>query len=248
MTAPRVLYVDIETSPNIGHVWSLWNQNIGLAQLMESGRMICFAAKWRGEDEVLFYSEHKDGTGEMLVAAHQLLTEADIVVHFNGRKFDVPWFNTEFVLAGMQPPAPFQTIDLLEIAKKRFRFPSNKLDHLTKVLGLSGKMSNSGHKLWVGCMAGVDEAWAEMESYNRQDVVVLEELHDTFLPWITNHPNMRLYNAPDGCPNCGSENLSKQGFALTSVSRYQRLKCNDCGGWFRDNKAIDRTAIRGVVA
>ena len=34
---PRVLYYDIETGPNMGWVFSLWNQNLSLDQLEEQG-------------------------------------------------------------------------------------------------------------------------------------------------------------------------------------------------------------------
>ena len=35
------------------------------------------------------------------------------------------------------------------------------------------------------------------------------------------------------CPKCGSENLQRRGFATTTVGKYQRYQCKDCGGWLR---------------
>jgi len=51
----KTLVIDIETAPNVGHVWGLWQQNIGLPQLLESGYVMCFAAKWVGQDRVMFH-------------------------------------------------------------------------------------------------------------------------------------------------------------------------------------------------
>jgi chromosome partitioning protein len=32
----KVLLLDIETSPNLAHVWGIWQQNVGLSQLLET--------------------------------------------------------------------------------------------------------------------------------------------------------------------------------------------------------------------
>ena len=42
----KTLTLDIETAPQVAHVWGLWQQNVGLPQLLESGYVMCFAAKW----------------------------------------------------------------------------------------------------------------------------------------------------------------------------------------------------------
>ncbi|MGW0930668.1 ribonuclease H-like domain-containing protein [Streptomyces sp. NPDC002644] len=240
--------MDIETSPNLAHVWGLWQQNVGLNQLLESGEVICFAAKWYGEEEVSFYSSFHNGKDLMVEVAHDLLDKADAVIHFNGQRFDIPHLNREFVEAGLTPPSPYAQIDLLKVVKKNFRFPSNKLDYVTKALGLDHKVQNSGHQLWVRCMAGDFQAWEEMKAYNMQDVVITEQLYDRLLPWISGHPSVGLYEegGERQCANCGSENVSLQGKAYTSVSIFQRYKCEDCGKWFRGNKRIGSVDIQGV--
>ena len=41
MTGPRLLVLDIETFPNLGYHWGLWQQNIGaMDQLVQPGRML----------------------------------------------------------------------------------------------------------------------------------------------------------------------------------------------------------------
>jgi uncharacterized protein YprB with RNaseH-like and TPR domain len=156
----RLGFVDLETSPNIAHVWGLFNQTVSLSQLRESTRVISFAAKERGSKKVHFYSEYHHGRDEMIGAAHDFLDRMDAVCHYNGTRFDVPHFNREFIMAGLNPPSPYQEIDLLKAVRKHFRFTSNKLAHVTVQLGLSGKLSHTGHDLWVRCMAGDEKAWA----------------------------------------------------------------------------------------
>lgn len=243
----RILEIDIETSPNLAHVWSLWNQNVGLPQLIESTEMLCFAAKWYRQRPVMFSSVHCDGKDSMVAFAHALLDEADVVIHYNGKRFDVPHLNREFVEAGMTPPSPFQQIDLFQVVKRRFRFPSNKLDYVSRTLGLKGKVRHEGHELWVKCMAGDAKAWRTMQRYNKQDVMLLEELYDVLLPWIPGHPSRTVIDGIEGCPGCGSEALTRQGYAYTSVSKYQRFRCSDCGKWSRGSKRVAAADIREVA-
>lgn len=236
----KTLLIDIETSPMLSHTWGTYNQNIGLNQIMESTEMLCFAAKWLDGKQTLFWSQHHDGYDTMVEAAHSLLDQAEVVMHYNGAKFDIPHLNREFVEAGFGPPAPYQQIDLLKTVKKQFRFPSNKLAYVSQTLGLEGKLKHTGHELWVQCMAGDDEAWKLMRRYNKQDVALLEELYYKLQPWITQHPSLGLYSSEkDACPGCGGEALERRGFAYTKVSAFQRYRCTDCGKWSRSTKRED---------
>jgi len=246
----KILHLDIETAPNVAHVWGLWQQNVGLAQLMESGYTMCWAAKWHGEKQMFSQSIHFDGEKDMLESMHALLDSADAVVHYNGKKFDMPTLNKEFIKAGMTPPDPYHQIDLLQVAKKRFRFASNKLDHVANELGLGQKVKHVGHEMWVRCMNGDEEAWQNMIAYNKQDVLLLELLYNRMLPWIQNHPNHALYVESDSpvCPNCGSTEVKKKGVETTKLMQYQRYKCKGCGTPLRGRTMImDREARKNVI-
>ncbi|WP_424214806.1 ribonuclease H-like domain-containing protein [Streptomyces sp. BI20] len=244
----KTLTIDIETSPNLAHVWGLFNQNVGLAQLRETSELMCFAAKWYDSPEVIFRSTHHDGKAAMVEKAHELLEEADAVVHYNGQRFDIPHLNREFLEAGLTPPAPFAQVDLLKVVKRQFRFTSNKLDHVVQRLGIGAKTAHTGHQLWADCLAGDQKAWDLMRKYNCQDVRVTEDLYDYLLPWIPSHPHHGLYSeaAEDVCPNCGSAELKKEGRAYTSVSVFQRYRCSGCGKWSRGNKRLDLVQITSV--
>lgn len=240
---PRILFLDIETSPNVVHAWGLYNQNIALSQLVKPSRMLCFTAKFRGDGAAMFY---RDPSG-MVKDAHELMTEADLIVHYNGNSFDVPILNSEFALAGLAPPSPSKHIDLYRVVKRYFRFPSGKLEYITKALGLEGKVKHSGHDLWVRCMAGDPKAWEIMRRYNVRDVVLLEKLYKLLLPWITNHPSVALYQDREGCRNCGSTNLRKEGFSYTDAGKYQRYQCRNCNAWSKSNKRVALTTVRGAA-
>lgn len=232
----KILLLDIESAPNLAYVWGLWQENIPLQRLVSAGYVLCWAAKWLGEEEIHFDSIQKSRPKVMLKRIHKLLEEADAVVHWNGSNFDIPTLNKEFLLAGMTPPATYRQIDLLQTARGRFRFTSNKLDFVAQALGVGKKMKHTGFELWVQCMEKDPQAWEEMEAYNKQDVVLLEDVYELFKPWIRNHPNVALYSIESNdntCPTCGETHLVKRGFSFTNLGRYQRYRCSACGSWSR---------------
>lgn len=234
----KKLHIDIETAPNTAHVWGLFKQNVAISQLMESSYVMCYAAKWDGEKKVIY---HKHTDKNFLSDLWDLLDEADIVVHYNGTKFDIPTINKELAVAGYMPPSPYKQVDLLRVARQRFKFPSNKLDYVAQQFGLGSKHAHEGHVLWVKCMNGDKQAWDTMKKYNMQDVVLLEKLYARMLPWIDNHPNVALYREDTGrptCPNCGGVHVHKCGVAATNTQLYQRYRCKDCGTPIRGRSTI----------
>jgi len=241
MNGPKILTLDIELFPNLAYVYGLFKQNINLAGLKESARVCCFAAKWLGERNVMFFSEYHQSTREMLDAAHQLLSEADIVVHYNGTSFDIPHLRRELFVAGYSPPAPFQEIDLLRVMRNRFKFTSNKLAYILPAVGLSGK----GHMQmedWIKCMLGDEKAWRKMMLYCMRDVRIEERLYLRVQPWIKNHPHVGLYSdevgiLPDACSHCGSTKLVREGHRYTQRGKYPRYHCGSCGAWGTGSKA-----------
>lgn len=242
----RILVTDIECSPNLADVWGLFNVNVSLNQLRDVTRVLCWAAKWHGDKRMFFSAEWTDGREGMIERIHGLLDEADAVVTYNGRKYDVPHLRREFLLAGLDPPSPFEEVDLYQTIRSKFNFVSGKMDHVSQQLGLPGKVKHAGHELWVKVMAGDPKAQALMAKYNKQDVVITDHLYDRLLPWLARHPNLGLYHGTDGCPRCGSEDLERRGYAHTALATYAQRRCRSCGSWSRHGKAEARADLRGT--
>lgn len=232
----KILLLDIETAPNVVYTWGLREQNISINQIEQSSYVMCFAAKWYGEKGIHFHAGKKGkgrAHGAMLRTIHKMLSEADMVVHYNGRSFDIPTLNKEFVLAGMKPPAPYKQVDLYRSVKGAFRFQSNKLDYITQALELGHKVRHEGQELWTKCMKGDRRAWTRMKKYNIGDVTLLEKLYDEIKPWIKGHPNHSTFKMIAACPPCGSMKLQQRGRASNSQGSYMRFQCQDCGAWSR---------------
>ncbi len=242
----KCLVLDIETAPSLAYVWSIWNQNIGINQIEESGEMLCWAAKWVGKHKVTFRSVYSDGKEGMVRGLWEMLDKADVVITYNGRKFDIPWANAEFLLLDLQPPAPYQQIDLYPAVKKKFKFPSYKLDYVCQRLGIGAKVQHEGFELWKRCIANEASAWKTMRFYNVNDVAITELLYERMLPWIPNIPSFAAHTQGHVCPACGSDDLQSRGYAFTQQTRYQRFQCKSCGKWSRSTKG-ESIQIREVA-
>jgi hypothetical protein len=110
----------------------------------------------------------------------------------------------------LPPTSYYQQIDTLEVAKKEFGFPSNKLDGLARFLDIPGKIP-TGLSLWVSVMQGDPISIKYMEEYNRNDIIVLEKIYLRMRPYIKSHPNLNLYSDINEavCPTCGSHTFYK---------------------------------------
>lgn len=248
----KILLLDIETAPHVVYAWGLFKQTISINQIAQPGHTICYAAKWLGNDAITFKSIHHDGHDDMITTLWNLLDNADAVIHYNGKKFDIPTINKEFVLLNMPPPDGYHQIDLYTVVRSRFKFASNKLDYVANALGLGTKVKHRGMDLWRECMAGDPVAWKEMKAYNIQDVAIMEPLYKKLLPWIKNHPNqaifaaLELYDSTEitenddkpMCPNCGSHHVVKKGIETTATMAYQRYRCMSCKTPIRGRKTL----------
>ena len=248
----RVLTIDIETAPATSFHWGLFDQNIGLNQVIAPGRVICFAAKWLDEKKMIFHSEYDEGgAAGMAQAAHDLMSEADVLVHFNGRSFDEKLLHALMILNGLGPPSPHIAIDLLSVSKRRFRWLSNKLQHVSEQLEIGQKLEHTGFDLWVGWMNGDKKSIALMTRYCKQDVKLTEQLFLGMKAWIPNLPNASLFDADEGkvghvCPECSGTNLIKHGFYYTQTSKFQRYQCGDCGRISRNSSRTANTTLRSL--
>jgi hypothetical protein len=234
-TMPKILIFDIETSPMEVYVWGLYKQQISTANVIKDWSLLSWSAKWLFEDKIM--SQRVTGpeaiarTDASIVAElWNLMNEADIIIGHNSQKFDVRKSNFRFAMNGLLPPMPYKQIDTMRHAMKVFGVSSYKLDYLNKVFGNDAKIKTE-YGLWPACVSGDEEALKKMETYNRFDVTVTEELYLTLRPWMRGHPNVALYiNTEETlCTNCGNENLTWGGYYFTPAGKYKSFRCDKCG-------------------
>ena len=230
----KILYLDIETTPHYGSFWSLFPKFIPIGQLLQPTELLCWAAKWEGDRETMF-RKHNDR--DMVKKMWDLLNEADCVIHYYGKSFDMKHLNREFVKKGLPPPSHYHQIDLLQEVKRNFKMASYKLDFVVNYFGLGAKVKHVGMELWYGCINDEEKHWKVMERYNRMDVKLLPKLYKFMLPWIKSHPNLGLcIRNPTSllCPTCASQaKHTPTGTFNSKTQRYDSYKCVTCGTPFR---------------
>ena len=184
---------------------------------------------------------------QMVLRLWQVLDESDIVIAHNGDKFDIKMLNVLFVKYHLNPPSPYRSIDTLKVARKYFRFMSNRLGDLGMKLGVGDKLDNGGFENWLGCINNDPQAWRKMLKYNAQDVKLLEKVYLRLRPWMDNHPPINvLAGSPDSCPKCGGTHLQRRGTRKsTKTGTYSRYQCQDCGGW-STGRSLQRAEVKFV--
>lgn len=269
MTEPKIVTLDIERqSAIVGSVWQLKQYGyIRPNQIIVPVRTICFAWKWWGDDKVNFSSEwdpENDGnvckptpyrdTGllevypgheAMINKARQVLSDADFVVGWNSKQYDVGNLRSHMAEYDMKPPAPHIDIDLIKTSRSQFGFMSHTLEEACAHFNLGGKLPHETG-LWdkLRWLPYNDPDGEElmttrsiMQEYNKMDVVRTEQMFTKMSPWI---PRLNLYvnqdisadmDADMVCRKCNSRNIIWQGYRRASTRLYRRFQCADCGSW-----------------
>lgn len=225
---PKILLLDIETSPATAYIWNMYDTFTPLERLIEPGRVLCVSWKFLDESELHFRSEWTHSRSQMLVDVRNAMNLADAVVTYNGDKFDLPKLNGELVTAFAEPMGPVTSIDLYKVVKK-LGYISGKLEFIAPFLEVGRKAKTAGFSLWRDVLAGDAEAREKMERYNKQDVRLLGGLYKRLKPYMTNHPAIR--DRADACLNCGSKHLQKRGHRFTKTYKIEKIQCMGCGAW-----------------
>lgn len=233
---PKIAFFDIETAPLRSWNWGIWEQNA--IEVSDDWFMLSYAMKWDGQKKITCkalpdyrgYKSKKDCDKALVTDLHTMMNEADVIIAHNGDAFDIKKANARFIKHGLPPVSPYKSIDTLKIARRHFKFDSNKLDSLGDYLGVGRKLPTTGKHLWFGCMNGDEKAWRLMRKYNKQDVALLERVYLKIRPWAQNHPDMRMIGGVNMfiCPSCRSSNVTANGKLYTLTTIKQRMQCQEC--------------------
>ena len=244
---PKVLLLDIETTPLEAYIWQtqVWKAHVSDSQVISKWFMLTWACKWLGSNEIMSMrltgSEVLEENDRRIVyGLWDLLDQADIVIAHNGDNFDIPNINTRFLVNGLPPTSPYRTIDTLKVAQRQFGFTHNSLNALARVFGFDEKLETD-FSLWKRSKNGDDKALEYMEKYNQGDVFLLEEVYMKLRPWVKGHPNVGVYMESEEkvCAICGSDKLVHDGYHVTNTGKYPAYRCAECGSTHtRDRKSV----------
>lgn len=256
MAGPKVLIVDIETWPILAEAWDIWDQNIGLNQIVRDWSILAWAAKWRGQKKVYYRDtgNQRDlyNDKQILKPLWKLMDEADIIVGQNSDRFDVPRIFSRFMFHKIKNRRlpEFEKQDTRKMARK-FHLTSYRLEYMAKYFGLKNqkltKRQFVGHELWRECAKRNPKAWAEMRKYNPQDILTTEELFEVLLPH-DKKVNYSVFDPNNERCSCGSFVLVKWGVRPTKAGIYQRYVCKTCGKYhYGKTNLLSKTKKRDLL-
>lgn len=256
----KILTLDIETQRGIWESFGADVKWLPAARCIKPPRILCFAAKWFGEDKVVFKAswldDDADSYKKMLQSLWQLMNDAHILVTYNGDRFDLGWIEHECGVLGLGRPAPSKSVDLYKVTRKFGKGAAYKsLDWSARQWLGDKKVAHQGSDLWFqiryGTAAERRESQRKMKEYNCHDVVLTERLLVAYLPWTPINVAIHRKHADDDellvCIACGKEGLLKPaGLYFTGTFGYNQYRCDGCGSYCRGKRAKSGTELRAV--
>jgi transcriptional regulator with XRE-family HTH domain len=243
----KVLLFDLETSAALAYAFGRFKVNLSQDNIYkEGGVILCASYRWLGEnDTYVIYSKEDIANNEdisVVTKLWELFNEADAVIAHNAAAFDVKVLQGRVLINGMEPLPSVKVIDTLNMAKKHFRLPSNKLDSIAEILGLGRKLP-TGISLWAGVQEGDEESLEKMLDYCQHDTDLLHEVYMRLRSFGTaSNFNASHYYKDDKerCNICGSTDIELTGRVThTDVSTFAEVRCNSCGGIHRKREVLN---------
>lgn len=225
MTA-RVLFLDLECGDLVP----------------DRGKLYVFGYKWLGEKKVhtpslLDYNKPceccglmKLGERPLIEKAHEVMSQADVLVTFNGAQFDLPWIETKFLRERLKPLGDRRHLDLYQVARHKMRLSKKSLANISKYLRLKNQKTYLDFDVWGKAGEGDSRAMKYIRDHAAADVLVTEELYLDYLrPLIKNHPF--LFEDREPCHRCGGRMKRDKRIVTLSGPPKVQYQCVKCGGY-----------------
>lgn len=236
----KILYLDLETSPNIGTFWRPGNKvSLSVNNILEERQIILASYAWNDEkpktvtwkkclktaNKYLQYSDK-----DVVVKLVKLCNEADVIVAHNGQRFDLPWLRARAMFYGIALDHNLQVFDTLKKTRGLLGLNSYKLDYLGKFFVADKKVETGGYGLWLSCMAGDRKAMKLMAQYCEQDVVLLRKYYQELIHYVPalNHAGVHKGHAKWTCKTCGTHDVRvRKEYVTASGARRFNMTCQN---------------------
>ena len=254
----KILYYDIEIAKAVFEIKAydrkLYTKYLPSDAIKHPKWLICAAWKWLDENHVSgvsvlndperFKNDFRDDYF-VVKTLRDVIDQADIVVGHNANNFDWKELKAKIVYHNLPPLPHPQMIDTLKFARSECRFMANDMKYLCKQLECSEQKGSSADrdKIDDGC----PDAIKKELKYCMQDIRAGVKLYERVKPYMSNHPNLGLYEVGvhhHQCPRCLSHDVIKRGFRYTKAGKYQQFKCKACGSWSQSGKSLKKIDLR----
>lgn len=228
------LIFDIEVSPNIGFFWNTGNKlSIGYDSIIEERKIICICYKWEGKRTIYSLRWDKNKCDKkMLQEFIKIAEKADELVGHNGDNFDIKWVRTRALIHGLNFTTNIVSLDTLKEVRKSFRFNSNRLDYIGRLL-VGDKKISTDYSMWKDIVLKNDKKQLDkMVKYCKQDVLLLEKVLTKLKPFIK--PKTSIAIDRKECPECGFDSFKVVNYKVNqSGTKYACGNCDNCGKYYK---------------
>jgi DNA polymerase elongation subunit (family B) len=228
---PRMLFFDCEISEMTVKVYQLkGNDYISPKRIVKPWHFLSWAALFDHEPEKDYYldqryEQDKTNDRQLIEGLHYMLSQADILIGHNIKRFDVRKFNTRSALYGLPPIHGLIIYDTLTFFRRHFDLPSYSLWYICHYFGLSQEKMEHSQTMWDKCLEGDIESWDENARYNKQDNRACRAAF-WFVARFEPSINIQSFHQKQICI-CGSDSFMKDGFKYTKNGRFQVFRCKN---------------------
>lgn len=156
------------------------------------GRLLCACFKFFDEDKVrtIRAPRYKDEP-KALAAVATLWNEADVIIHWNGKLFDVPFINARLMIRRKELPKGVDPI--LDPTKKvidgrwissKLRTRGNSLDGMAKDMQATHQKYDVAAENWIRAADGDKESFERIVKHCEEDVKITQEVITILKPYI----------------------------------------------------------------
>lgn len=207
----------------------------------DMGIMLTFSYKWRGSKskpnvmsihEFPLFKEAPWDDSQLVLAAYDVLKEADSLIYHYGDEFDLPFFKTRLIKCGKYFPRT-HTVDTCKVAWRHLKL-SARLQNLAEFFELPELKMHISKEVWKRAGFGNIEALETLKERCRSDVDILDMVADKLAPYCK-FINKNLFYKDKGCPNCGSKRIQSNGrkYYATDATLRRHYECQECWTVFR---------------
>lgn len=155
------------------------------------GRLLCACFKFGDEARVQTVESRKlKEERAALRDIQKIWKEVDVVVTWNGLRFDIPFLNSRLLHYNMDPMPRRMHLDLMWIRRGKFRGVRATLDAASKDAHLPVSKYNVPAESWIQASQGEDEpsvkAFKEIVKHCKEDVKVTEGMLRAYRKHIVN--------------------------------------------------------------
>lgn len=223
---PKVLFFDIEILPR--H----FQTNFGA----DRSTLCVFGYRWghHKKSKALNLKDmnphwHRKPFNEraLVLASHEIMSQADICVGHYSDKFDFPYMQTKFLKYGLEPIKIVDLRDTWKTSRFKLKLSSNRLEAIASYFGLTPKMDTEV-SWWFDIIAGDGPILKKMTDYCKGDVDTLVEVYEKIQEL---QPAKFRYGLDLlCCPECNSSSCRKNStYTTVSGTTQVYLSCQDCG-------------------